>query len=60
MNARHALPDDFDVSRDRELLGAPPMTFTKTALAQPFADRGSTLLDGWLRLWWIVLRGALQ
>ena len=22
MNARHALPDDFDVSRDRELLGA--------------------------------------
>jgi GT2 family glycosyltransferase len=45
---------------DRELLGAPPMTFTRTALAQPLAQRGATLLDGWLRLWWIVLRGALQ
>jgi GT2 family glycosyltransferase len=45
---------------DRELLGAPPMTFTRTALAQPLAERGATLLDGWLRMWWIVLRGALQ
>jgi GT2 family glycosyltransferase len=45
---------------DRDLLGAPPMTFTKAALAQPFAERGATLLDGWLRMWWVVLRGALQ
>jgi GT2 family glycosyltransferase len=45
---------------DRELLGAPPMTFTKTALAQPFAARGSTILDGWLRMWWVILRGALR
>lgn len=45
---------------DRELLGAPPMTFTRTALAQPFASRGATILDGWLRMWWVVLRGALQ
>jgi GT2 family glycosyltransferase len=46
--------------RDRELLGAPPMTFTRTALAQPMAGRGATFLDGWLRMWWVVLRGALQ
>ena len=45
---------------DRELLGAPPMTFTPTALAQPMAGRAATLLDGWLRMWWTVLRGALQ
>ena len=45
---------------DRELLGAPPMTFTRTALAQPLATRGSKFLDGWLRMWWVVLRGALQ
>jgi N-acetylglucosaminyl-diphospho-decaprenol L-rhamnosyltransferase len=45
---------------DRELLGAPKMTFTRTALAQPFAERGASMLDGWLRLWWVVLRGALQ
>jgi GT2 family glycosyltransferase len=45
---------------DRELLGAPPMTFTRAALAQPMAGRGATFLDGWLRLWWVVLRGALQ
>jgi GT2 family glycosyltransferase len=45
---------------DRSLLGAPPMTFTRTALSQPFAERGATMLDGWLRMWWVVLRGALQ
>jgi GT2 family glycosyltransferase len=45
---------------DRELLGAPPMTFTKTALSQPFAESGATLLDGCLRMWWVILRGALQ
>jgi GT2 family glycosyltransferase len=45
---------------DRELLGAPPMTFTTSALAQPFAEKGATLLDGWLRMWWVVLKGALQ
>jgi GT2 family glycosyltransferase len=45
---------------DRELLGAPPLTFTTSALAQPFAQKGSILLDGWLRMWWVVLKGALQ
>lgn len=45
---------------DRRLLGAPAMTFTRTALAQGGASTGATALDGSLRLMWTCLRGLLQ
>jgi GT2 family glycosyltransferase len=45
---------------DGVLFGAPPMTFTGTALAQPLARRGAAILDGVLRLYWRVLAGALR
>lgn len=45
---------------DGALLGAPPMTFTGTALAQPLARRGAAVLDGVLRMFWTVLGGALR
>lgn len=44
---------------DRLLLGAPPMTFTQSALAQPLARRGAAILDGSLRMMWHVVRGAV-
>ena len=46
--------------RDGALLGAPPMTFTVTALAQPLARKGAAVLDGVLRIFWTVLSGALR
>jgi hypothetical protein len=45
--------------RDRDLLSAPPLTFTESALAQPLARRLTSLLDWMLQLFWSVLRGAL-
>lgn len=45
---------------DGRLLGAPPMTFTRTALAQPGARRGAAVLDGVLRVYWHALSGALR
>jgi len=61
---RHALrrrdPDERKVVSDGRLFSAPPMTFTATALSQPLARRGAAVLDGVLRLFWQVLRGALR
>lgn len=44
---------------DRVLLGAPPLTLTETALAQPMVRRLSRLLDGSLRILWLAGRGFL-
>jgi N-acetylglucosaminyl-diphospho-decaprenol L-rhamnosyltransferase len=48
------------VVSDRKLIGAPKMTFTRTALAQGGADAGAVALDGSLRLMWTCLRGLVQ
>ncbi len=45
---------------DRSLIGAPAMTFTRTALSQSGAKVGAVALDGSLRLMWTCLRGLLQ
>lgn len=45
--------------RDRDLLAAPPLTFTGTALAQPAAARGAAVLDGVMRFLFGLLRGLL-
>jgi hypothetical protein len=45
--------------RDREVLAAPPMTFTETALAQPLARALASALDGVMRLFFVLVRGAL-
>ncbi len=45
--------------RDRALLGAPSMSFTGAALAQPLARAGSVMLDGWMKMLWAILRGGL-
>lgn len=51
---------DAKVVGDRRLLGAPPMTFTQSALARSSARFGAPILDGVLRLFWISLSGALR
>ena len=42
---------DSRVVRDRVLLGAPPLTFTTSALAQPLARRFAKVLDAMLRMY---------
>lgn len=45
---------------DRRLIGAPAMTFTRTALSQGGAKAGAAALDGSLRMMWTCLRGLVQ
>jgi GT2 family glycosyltransferase len=46
------------VVRDHELLKAPPLTFTRAALAQPAAGRMARLLDHLMRLYHTMIRGV--
>ena len=50
---------DSRVVRDRELLGAPPLTFTASALAQPLARRCARVLDAMLRVYFHVAKVML-
>ncbi len=45
--------------RDGALLGAPSLTFTPSALAQPLARQFARVLDGVMKLFFAVVRGAL-
>jgi N-acetylglucosaminyl-diphospho-decaprenol L-rhamnosyltransferase len=45
---------------DRKLFGAPPMTFTQSALSRSTARFGAPILDGVLRLFWTALSGSLR
>lgn len=46
--------------RDRELCGAPPLSLTPVARGRGSARLGYRVLDGTLRMLWIILRGALR
>jgi len=48
------------VVRDAQLCGAPPLTLTATARAQPLVSGLSHALDGMLRILWNLSRGLLQ
>ncbi len=45
--------------RDRELLGAPPLTFTRAALRQPLAKRLARTLDLMLQVYFRAARGLM-
>ncbi|MAB90576.1 MAG: glycosyltransferase [Planctomycetota bacterium] len=45
--------------RDRDLLGAPPLTFTASAMAQPLARQCARTLDVLMRLYFHAARGLM-
>jgi hypothetical protein len=46
--------------RDRDLCGAPPISLTPAARERRSVRLGYRVLDGVLRMLWIILRGALR
>lgn len=45
--------------RDSEILGAPDLSFTRAALSQPLARAFAAILDGVMKVYFAVVRGAI-